>query len=227
MIDWSDKQHDWVRDALRRHAESLNFELSENDKSAILIRVRSVGGFPVEGDTTCSPLLADNLSARRNDRPRAVICSLGPVKNLNRLAPEQQLRFATNGLTIVYGDNGSGKSGYCRISKKLCRSLTKDDLLGNVFEAGAKPPAEVVVRYLLDGSEEPVEVLWKDGDEPPNEISNITVFDSHNARLYTDRQNRIGFLPAELALLERSQETEVLIGCLSALAASRSNFARS
>jgi ABC-type cobalamin/Fe3+-siderophores transport system ATPase subunit len=68
---------------------------------------------------------------------------LRSVENLNRLAANQQLRFALNGLTVIYGDNGSGKSGYARIAKKLCRSLAPTDLIGDVFKAGKKPPAMV------------------------------------------------------------------------------------
>lgn len=203
FLEWADKQHDWIRDALRRHAARPGFILEKEDKAEIAARVRHVGGFALGELPECSPLAAEHLKASNSTEPRAVLCSLGPVKHLNRLAEEQQLRFATDGITVVYGDNGSGKSGYCRIAKKLCRSLTADDLLGNVFEIGAKPPAEVLVRFLEEGATEPTPITWKDGTQPPAPIARISVFDSANARLYVDKQNRIGFLPAAIALLER------------------------
>ncbi len=203
LLEWADKQHDWIRDALRRHAAQPGFILDEENKSAVAARVRHVGGFGSDESPTCSPLATEHLKASSSNEPRAVLCSLGPVKHLNRLAEEQQLRFATDGVTVIYGDNGSGKSGYCRIAKKLCRSLTADDLLGNVFEIGVKPPAEVLVRFLEEGATEPTPITWKDGTQPPAPIARISVFDSANARLYVDKQNRIGFLPAAIALLER------------------------
>ncbi|MFH1346285.1 MAG: AAA family ATPase [Pseudomonadota bacterium] len=203
LLEWADKQHDWIRDALRRHAARPGFILEEEDKAGIAARVRHVGGFVLDEPPECSPLAAEHLKASSSNEPRAVLCSLGPVKHLNRLAEEQQLRFAIDGVTIIYGDNGSGKSGYCRIAKKLCRSLTADDLLGNVFEIGVKPPAEVLVRFLEEGATEPTSITWKDGTQPPMPIARISVFDSANARLYVDKQNRIGFLPAAIALLER------------------------
>ncbi|MER9882086.1 AAA family ATPase [Mesorhizobium sp. M0118] len=201
LLEWADKQHDWIRDALRRHAARPGFNLEQEDKADVAAQVRHVGGFTVDLPE-CSPLSAEHLRPNSSNEPRAVLCSLGPVKHLNRLAEEQQLRFATDGITIIYGDNGSGKSGYCRIAKKLCRSLTADDLLGNVFEIGAKPPAEVLVRFLEEGATEPTPITWKDGTLPPASIARISVFDSANARLYVDKQNRIGFLPATVALLE-------------------------
>lgn len=203
LIEWADKQPDWATDALRRHAAQPGFRLNDVDKAEIAARVRHVGGFTSDKPLEYSPLLSSHLETKSAAQPRAVLCSLGPVKNLNRLAAGQQLRFAIDGLTIVYGDNGSGKSGYCRIAKKLCRSLSADDLLGNVFEPGSKPPAEVLVRFLVDGASEPTQTPWVDGSAPPAAIAQITVFDSQNARLYVDKQNRIGFLPTEIALLER------------------------
>ena len=204
LLEWVDKQPDWARDALRRHAVRPGYVLADEDKAAIASLVRQTGGFVFDNTPVASPLSGDHLKADNSSSKRAVLCSLGPVKHLNRLAEEQQLRFATDGLTIVYGDNGSGKSGYCRIAKKLCRSLTADDLLGNVFEAITKPPAEVLVRFLEDGETDPVAVTWKDdGTAPPAPIARISVFDSANARLYVDSQNRIGFLPTEISLLER------------------------
>lgn len=204
LLEWADNQPDWVRDALRRHAVRPGFDLADEDKAAITTLVRKAGGYLLEETCDAAPLSVDHLKAENSSSKRTVLCSLGPVKHLNRLAEEQQLRFATDGLTIIYGDNGSGKSGYCRIAKKLCRSLTADDLLGNVFEAGMKPPAEVLVRFLEEGEAVPVAVNWKDdGSDPPASIARISIFDSANARLYVDRQNRIGFLPTEIALLER------------------------
>ncbi|MDE0293344.1 MAG: hypothetical protein OXH92_21875 [Bryobacterales bacterium] len=46
---------------------------------------------------------------------RTVLASMGPVRLVDRLSSDQPpLRFAINGITLVYGANASGKSGYCR-----------------------------------------------------------------------------------------------------------------
>jgi energy-coupling factor transporter ATP-binding protein EcfA2 len=203
LLEWTDKQPPWARDALRRHAASPAFDLSEADKAAILERVRHAAGIVSDTELHHLPLTAEHLQFGSTTGPRALLCSLGPVAHLGRLAPGQQLRFATNGITLIYGDNGSGKSGYCRITKKICRSLAAEDLLGNVFEPADKLPAEVLVRYRPEGTKEVIEEKWTDGTPPPGAVRNISVFDSRNARLYVDKQNRVGFLPAGISLLER------------------------
>jgi hypothetical protein len=159
----------------------------------------------VAGVENCDhvPFGADHLQGGGKAGPRTLLVSLASVKNLARLAADQTLSFAIDGITLVYGDNGTGKSGYCRITKKLCRSLTSEDLLGDVFADGAKPPAEVSIRYLVDGEDKPKAEQWQDGTPPPAAIANISVFDARNARLYVDAENKIGFLPIEIALLEQ------------------------
>lgn len=203
LLEWSLKQPAWAQDALRRHAQSASFELSDIDKAAVIERLRHAAGIAAENEPDHSPLAADHLDLETTTEGQTLLCSLGPVKNLGRLAANQTLSFGLDGLTVIYGDNGTGKSGYCRVTKKVCRSLTKEDLLGNVFEAGDKPPAEVVIRYLPHGKVGPVEDAWVDGTPAPSELRKISVFDSHNARFYVDKENRIGFLPLPISLLQR------------------------
>lgn len=203
LLEWSEKQPAWVRDALRRRAQGSGALLSDLDKAEIVTRVKHYAGFSVDPAPGCTPLESSHLSASKSSSQRATFCSLGPVENLNRLATGQTMSFATDGITLIYGDNGSGKSGYARVTKKICRSLTADDLLGNVFEASAKPPAKINVRYRVEGDTKITEKTWVDGTPPPQPLSQISVFDSQNARLYVDKQNKIGFLPADIALLQR------------------------
>jgi hypothetical protein len=205
-LEWAGRQPAWARDALRRHAVSGNPSLSEADKAEILACVRHHAGFVADPPPSFDLLTAEHLGAVNGSASRALLCSLGPVQNINRLAGDQQLRFALDGLTVIFGKKGSGKSGYARIAKKLCRSLASTDLPRNVFEAGAKPPAEVKVRYRKDGENQVTETVWTNGAAPPPEISRISVFDTQNARLYVDQENRISFLPGNIALLQRHSE---------------------
>lgn len=48
LLEWAHKQHDWIRDALRRHAARPGFSLDEEDKAGITARVRHVCGFALD-----------------------------------------------------------------------------------------------------------------------------------------------------------------------------------
>lgn len=203
LFAWADKQPDWLRDALRRHATAANFELGAEDKTQVLRRARQAAGMADAEACENLPISADHMKDAAAGAARTVLVSLGPVKNLARLAPDQRLSFALDGITLVYGDNGTGKSGYCRITKKICRSLTSEDLLGDVFSGGEKSRAEIAVGYRIDGEADVTNEVWTDGTPPPKAVAGISVFDARNARLYVDAENRIGFLPREVALLEQ------------------------
>ena len=201
IIEWASKQPDWQQDALRRVA--LSSEFADRDTSAILANLKLAKGLPSGGGLVSEPLKKDHIQSEARKAPLALICSIDNVKNANRLAPGQALMFALDGITLIYGHNGSGKSGYCRILKKFCRAIVKDTIHPDAFAAGNLPPAEARIRYKLKGETDVRETTWRDGQDGPSDIAHLSVFDSHNARLYVDERNRIDYLPYEIEMLTR------------------------
>ena len=201
IINWASGQPEWQQDALRRLALSL--ELSDTDFKEIFANLMRVNGLPQEGEPVLEPLARDHLQSDAGEAPLAYLCSIDSVKNVNRLAQDQKLPFALDGITLIYGHNGSGKSGYCRILKKFCRAMVKDTILPDVFAAGKPPPAEARIRYKLESTTDVSETIWRDGEDGLSDIAHLSVFDSHNARLYVDERNRIDYLPYEIELLTR------------------------
>lgn len=132
-----------------------------------------------------------------------MLTALGPVENLGQVAPDQKITFAIDGITLIYGDNGSGKSSYCRITKKICRSLSSEDLLGNVFVEGEKPKASATVSFTPDPQTPVTTIVWTDGEKGLEATRHLSVFDSRNAHLYVGERNKIGFLPPVISILER------------------------
>ena len=200
LIEWASEQSAWVSDSLRRIAIANEQAISDDDIAKIVANVRHVAGAgPASADL--APLEELHLGAGITEGRRTVLAQLGPVQNIDRLASDQRLRMAPEGITLVYGENGSGKSGYTRIAKRLCRSLSVDELRGNVFARDNIGPMRVEVRYRV-GDEEVSTLDWDPTTAPPSVLRQISVFDSHNAKLYIDGDNRIAYLPRELAILE-------------------------
>jgi len=200
LIDWASEQPAWVGDSLRRIALAVDHSLDDEELACILANVRHAAG-AADAPSGHTPLGAVHLGSQSGDARRTILAQLGPVQNIDRLAAEQRLRLAPEGITLVYGENGSGKSGYTRITKRLCRSLSADQLRGNAFASGTVAPMRVEVRYRV-GEDEVTTLDWDPATTPPAVLRQISVFDSHNARLYVDGENRIAYLPRELAILE-------------------------
>jgi hypothetical protein len=203
LLEWAAGRPPWQRDALRRLA--LHGELTDDDLEDLRSQIESAQGLPAQNPPEAIPLAAEHLSEAASDEPKTVLASLGPVKNVDRLESGQPaMRFAVNGVTLVYGPNASGKSGYCRITKQLCRSLTRAPLRGHVYNKAASPPAEISLAFRVgDDTEAKSEIVWKGSDSPPSELSRISVFVSASARVYVDKERKIEFLPYELDLLNK------------------------
>ena len=203
LLEFAAGRNPWQQDALRRLA--LYGELTADDFAELQLQIEQAAGFAVEGVPDAVPLVIDHLSHAASNDPKTVLASLGPARHVDRLSSDQPpLRFAVNGVTIVYGANGSGKSGYCRIARRLCRSLAPVDLRGNVYDSDALDPPEVSVAFRVGGDDQPKEEhVWFGNQDPPVELSRISVFDAATARVYVDEQRRIEFLPYELDLLNK------------------------
>lgn len=205
LIAWSDQnvRPNWQKDALRRLATTG--ELSKEDLLDLRRIVEKATELIDDEVAAVTSLAAEHLSDPAADAPRTVLGAIGPVRRIDRLASDQPpIKFAKNGITLVYGANASGKSGYCRIAKQLCRSLSPQDLKGNVYEATPADPPEVDLVFGIEGGEpERQETTWRHGDPSPAELARISVFDTATARVYVDKDRKVEFLPYELDLLNK------------------------
>lgn len=206
ILAFSEGREPWQRDALRRLFTQIDF--SAADLAEVVAMVKATRGLVEGAAPTPQPLTDAHIPDRGDDAVPVVLNSIEDVLNANRLATGQKLPFGIKGLTVLYGDNGSGKSGYCRILKKVCRVRQggEEDIRGNAFDpqSGATP-AEATLRFTV-GSEPISEIRWKSGQVALQALSRVSVFDAKTATLYADQQNRIEFLPHGLDVLMRLGE---------------------
>lgn len=53
------------------------------------------------------------------------IDSVFEIRGVNAIGPDAVLDLSKKGMTVVYGANGSGKSGYARLLKHICGARAK------------------------------------------------------------------------------------------------------
>ncbi|MDO5060275.1 MAG: AAA family ATPase [Actinomycetaceae bacterium] len=124
------------------------------------------------------------------------LCSIGEIEGVNALAPAEPLNFGDSNLTIVYGYNGSGKSGYIRLLKHICGSREKGKLYGNVFKPSS-PLQKACVKFELNG--EMRTHSWS-GTEVHEDLRSIEIFDTEFGRVFISKENEASYEPPELAL---------------------------
>ena len=206
ILDWSTtKLTPWRQDALRRLAGSS--AITVQDESELLDLIKEKAGFSLAAKPpTPTPLSKAHLASVSSGSPLQ-IKGIRNVKNVNRLVPAAALPFTPNGMTIVYGRNGSGKSGFVRIFRTACRTRTdnpaKLKVLADVYGSSGGPQEAEIIVDLGNGD---VVVPWTAGAPASETLLQVAVFDSSAAQLYVDGGNQIQFLPFGLALPHKLNE---------------------
>lgn len=150
------------------------------------------------------PIDEGHISAQKTGAPTVSLKNLRGVQNVNALAEGQTLNFIPKGVTIVYGDNGAGKSGYVRILKRACRARTakgkEEPILPNIYDK-ASGTQRAELEYQTGAQIQKAE--WKNGESTDDLLSEVSVFDSRTANVHVEETNDLAYTPFPMKLLER------------------------
>lgn len=194
ILEWSQDRPAWQRDALRRLV--LNGELSDEDIHALAEICK--GGHGLAEPQDIMPLAKEHVPDKAAGAPVSLV-SIFHRRGVNALAEDQILKFGP-GLTVVYGDNGAGKTGYIRILKSACRARGQEKILGNVV-SGATPLTPVVaIKYKVGAELDSRE--WAGGSEDEF-VSRVSVFDTQCAAVYLTEKTDVAFRPFGLDLFDK------------------------
>ena len=121
------------------------------------------------------------------------ILRLRDITNVNALGPGP-LTLGQQGLTVVYGDNASGKSGVARILKKAGHARDPGGPIRPcVFEPDPRKPATAAIDFCV-GAEERTH-LWTDGFPTSDQLRQINIFDSYCATIQVEKDNHLAYTP--------------------------------
>ena len=112
---------------------------------------------------------------------RLELYSMIHVEGVNVLKSSEEIQFCQQGMTIFYGQNATGKSGYFRVLEHLAGGLLAKPILNNIY-ADAPALPHCIFKYTLDGSLQ-VDYDWTNMDVCKGKapFNRITVFDSSYA----------------------------------------------
>jgi recombinational DNA repair ATPase RecF len=194
LVGWANEQDAWVRHLVSEVVFSRK-AMADNQLDAIyqtFLREKAL-----VADTPVSvPKLSDDASLL-DVSSGLFLTQLHDLKNVNALVEGQAIDFNPK-LTIVFGENACGKTGYVRVLKKAAAVRTSEAVLPDVSQAQRpKQPPSARIAFRL-GQEKPQEVEWKDqaGLVPFNRID---VFDSRATALHVDGDLNYMYTPGELA----------------------------
>ena len=190
IVAWSKERPAWQRDVLCRTA--TGDLLSEADYDRLVDGIVA----PHPGPEVAFSL--EHLPNARAEAPPVRLMSIAKTEHVNALASAHPLTFEPNGLTIVYGDNGSGKSGYARLLKRITRARHQEEVLSDVFRdtAMANPTASLSVRI----GDQDEAIAWPEPTRP--ELQRMLFYDGACRDAYIATESVFPYRPSALVVMD-------------------------
>lgn len=207
LVEWANAQDHWVRRIVRTVIESRQ-PLQPEVVEEIYRSFRIEKGLDTGEPDTVPPL--DVVAGEPETIESFRVKRLGNVEGVNALAEKQEITF-NDGLTILFGENACGKTGYVRILKTLAAVRTNEPVLGNVHET-AERPKKAQLQYRLGATEEAYDWAGATGVVP---FTRMNVFDSDAVAIHVDDDLSYAYTPRDLALFR--YVTEAIDGIKSRL----------
>jgi energy-coupling factor transporter ATP-binding protein EcfA2 len=200
ILDWSKSLLAWQSDAVARLLAKQT--LTAEDQDDLFALLKAAHGIPDPKDRKPKPLTADQIPAPVKATTHVELRAMKNMRHVNAIAENQHLPFSAAGMTVIYGDNGSGKSGYSRVLKRACRARDQMEAIhpnANLPTSKAGVP-EAVFEIAVDGVAK--DAHWTQGKSAPPELSSFAIFDTRCARAYLDNEDDFSFVPYGLDVFE-------------------------
>lgn len=190
---------------LIQKAIDTNGNISDKDKENIFTELLKENNLDSEGKTPTPKSNKDFTPKQEqtgvtSENQKLTIKKITHLKGVNALISNQSITFSPE-CTIIYGLNGTGKSGYFRIIHELAGGDKAKDILGNIHSQG--DGLEVDVDFLLNNdSQRPYK--WQDKSERGIvPFDQIKVFDSEYLPIFlNERESSINIEPFGLNLFQ-------------------------
>lgn len=196
LVEWANKAPEWARYIVRNVIDNKAPLDGESIATAYKLFLQENG--LEERTLPDEPLLIASNADTETIVP-LTITSLSDVTGVNALGTGNTIEPDPH-LTILFGENGTGKTGYSRIFKALAESRTVDkEILGNI--AHTQPEAmSATVKYRLGDSDEQ-RYIWR-GEKGVLPFTRMSIFDSRAVKLHVDDNLDYTYTPAALALFD-------------------------
>jgi energy-coupling factor transporter ATP-binding protein EcfA2 len=116
------------------------------------------------------------------------------IQNVNALTPNQVIEI-NDSLTVIYGNNGSGKSSYTRLLNNAFNSRGDKALLQNVYSD--KRDDKITCDFIFnDGNNDIQRSYSYPNINSCTEFAQFAVFDNKSSKTHLDSENNLLFVPS-------------------------------
>lgn len=189
LSEFANNKPEWLK-ALIKDAIETNGSIEELRINEIFDNL--LNGTPLQVQTY-------NLSSAQQFSQKLLFESLTHVSGVNALCENQTIKFSPD-VTVLYGLNGSGKSGYFRILNNISGGVHKE-IKPNIYTSdGLKKDINVSITYELGNSHKQYSLA--DSHATHSDFYGVKVFDSSylNGLLQTKNPDETIIFPLGLHL---------------------------
>lgn len=196
ILQWSLDRPAWQRDALRR---LFTAGIGSEDIAELTDLCKAAHGLAEPKPS--QPLTDENIAATGASQTTAVsLTSITHHHGVNALAPEQTINFGPN-LTIVFGQNATGKSGFTRILKRSCRARGTEQILGDVLSGETPTSPSATIRFKAGKVDDAYS--FAPHVAASDFLSAVSVFDAQSAAVYLREKTDVAFRPFGLDIFDK------------------------
>jgi energy-coupling factor transporter ATP-binding protein EcfA2 len=190
---WLLSQQDWLQEAAARLLNSGQLQDADLKATAELLKTQ-------DGRKATKHRAFTSLTQAPAASGELRLFGISEIEGIENLSPKSPLDFGKGNLVVVYGHNGSGKSGYTRILKRASGKPRSAALKTNVF---GDPPKFRQCKIDYQQGASPASLVWAaDGDAVPD-LRVVDIFDSEEAVHYLTKESSAGYVPPLVLMFEQ------------------------
>ena len=189
IAEWAAGRPAWQQSVAHQLARGHTFSQDEIETLARQLKA--------DTQPHATKLKPEDIPGARTAGATIRLCSVREATNVNALVDAQQLTFATGGLTVVYGDNASGKSGYARVIKDVAEARHREPVHRNVFAAN---PGTQRAEIEFQAGGDAGTASWP--APVAGELRSIAFYDEACGDTYIGGESELTYRPPALAMLD-------------------------
>lgn len=191
IVEWINSRPDWQRLVAAKLIAGGDVDQAFVDA---LARQMVEGQVPLAEEE----LLLKDLPNSSSEGLRVEFRAISELSDVNAITAGQSFTFGPTGLTAVYGDNGSGKSGYARLLKALVGARHQETILPNAFTSTDTNAQAASITYAVDGVE--CVGVWPTLADVA--LRQIHFYDEACGDDYLARDTELAYRPSALKLID-------------------------
>lgn len=140
-----------------------------------------------------------DLPTSKSTGPSVALTGISGLSNINALAEDGELTFSDSGITVIYGDNGSGKSGFARLVKEVVGARHRQEILPNAFGYSDQQEQKATISYRVNDEERTF--VWPQKTDVA--LQQIHFYDEACGDHYLTNDSELSYRPSALKLMDQ------------------------